>query len=242
MKMKIPHFMLLLLLACGCAQGKPLPYAQITTNVIEGLGIPGYLEIGMRMDGIPAQIPDAACEPDSRASIFWWFGETWRKHAPWEKPATYTLIAPSVGATVIERNPTDQIAQIHFHAQKKYDWPYFTGTLSSGLAFSGTNTVSLAEVVARYGTPLHTLSHPSVTNTTSITQAMQPLRQQEAILASGESLLMTYDTGQPYRLHYPERGIYFNILNGEVHSFRILRKVEPSVAGHPPQGAPPPQR
>ena len=129
---------------------------------------------------------------------------------------------------MIEQYSTNQIAQIHFKAQKEYDWPYFTGTLSSGLAFSGTNTISLAKVLATYGPPIHTLTHPSPTNTTSATNAFQQLRQQEAILASGESLLMTYDNGQAYRLHYPEYGIFFNIQNGEVHSFRILRKVEQS--------------
>ena len=220
----MPYFILPILLAYGCAQEKPSQYTQITTNVVEGVGIPGYLEIGMRMDRIPKKIPDASCEPDSRASIFWWFGETWRKRPPWEKPATYNLTVPSLGATVIERNPTDQIARIYFKAQKEYDWPYFTGTLSSGLSFSGTNTVSLAEVVAKYGLPIHTLTHPSPTNTTSATNAFQQLRQQEAILASGESLQMTYDNGQAYRLHYPEYGIYFNIQNGEVHSFQILEK------------------
>ena len=58
---------------------------------------------------------------------------------------------------------------------------------------------------------------------------MRFIKEQEAILASGESLLMTYDTGDPYRLHYPTRGIYFDIGNGEVRSFRIFKKVEPGV-------------
>ncbi len=228
--MKIVHVILLLTLACGCTQEKPSRHVQVCTNVVEGVGIPGSLEIGMRLDSIAEKFPGATCEPSSHASLLWWLGEKWRKHPPWARPAIYELTVPSVGATVFERNPHDQIQQIHFSAKKQYDWPYFNGTLSSGLSFSGTGTVSLAYVVAKYGTPLHTRTHPSITNETTISNAMQQVRQQEAILASGESLLMTSDSGCPYRLHYPARGIYFDIHDGEVSSFRIFKKVEQGAA------------
>lgn len=225
MRMKIVYILLLLPFVCGCSQRESPQYAQIHTNVVEGVGIPGYLEIGMRLDSIPENITCASCEPSSRASLFWWAGETWRKHPPWAKPANYRLTVPCVGATVYEREPTNAIQQIHFKAQEDYDWPYFSGTLSSGLSFSATSTVSLAEVIARYGDPLHTLKYPSAAKP-SFTNGMQFIKKQEAILASGESLLMTYTNGYPYRLHYPARGIYFDIHNGEVSSFRIFRKVE----------------
>jgi len=238
MKMKIVHFMLLLPLACGCAQEKPSQYAQIRTNVVEGVGIPGSLEIGMRLDSIPDRFPDATCEANSRASLTWWFGETWRKHPPWGKPATYELRVPSMGATEFESSPTNAIASIHFKAKKDHDWPYFSGTLSSGLSFSGTSTVSLAEVIAQYGSPMHTLTHPYAANATSITNAMKYLQRKETILASGESLLMTFTNGYPYRLHYPAQGIYFDIHDRQVSSFRIFKKVEQPAAPVQSEGAP----
>ena len=226
MKMKIALFLLLLPLACGCAQETPSQYVQIRANVVEGVGIPGALEIGMRLDSIADMFPEATCEPNSRASLFWWFGETWQKHPPWAKPATYKLTVPSVGAIMYERSPTNEIAQIHFTVKKEYDWPYFSGSLSGRLSFSATTAVSLAEVIARYGEPLHTLAYPSIQKATSVTNGMQFIQEQDAILASGESLLMTNDTDNPYRLHYPSRGIYFDIENGEVIAFRIFKKVE----------------
>jgi len=186
----------------------------------------------MRMNKVHEKIPDAACDPNSRASLTWWFGKTWRKHPPWGKSATCELRIPSIGATAFESSPTNPIAQIHFIAKKEYDWPYFSGTLSSGLSFSGSNTVSLAEVIARYGAPLRTLTYRPATNVASITNAMQFQQQQEAILASGESLLMIYQSGQPYRLHYPARGIYFDIQDRQVHSFRIFKKIEPDCAAN----------
>lgn len=243
MKMKIVNFMLLLSLVCGCAQEKPPVNGATLTSAVEGVGIPGYLEIGMRLDSIPNKIADASYEPNSRASLFWWFGETWRKHPPWGKPMHYRLELPSIGVTVIEAHPTNAIEQIHFNAKKDYDWPYFSGTLNSGLTFTGTNTISLAEVMARYGEPLHTIAYGPVRVTNGLAAAatirnyIQRRRQQEAILESGESVLMCYGNGEPYRLHYPARGIYFDIQNKQVHSFRIFKKVEPQGGGYSPPAA-----
>ena len=236
MKRNITYIPFLFILACGCAQEKTSQSGQILTNVVEGVGIPGYLEIGMQLDCIPGKIPGASCEPTSRASLFWWFGETWRKHPPWGEPATHELKIPSVGAVVFERDPTTALHQIHFKAQKDYDWPYFSGTLSSGLSFSATSTVSLAEVIAQYGKPLHTLTYLSAQTGASITNGLQFLKKQEAILASGDSLLLTNTPGHMYRLHYPAHGICFYIQNGRVRSFRILKKVE-QKNGHLPKKA-----
>ena len=226
MTVRLAHSALLLCLVCGCARHDTPQSAQIPSNVVEGIGIPSYIAIGMHMDSIPDKIPDATCKPNSHASLTWWFGETWRKHPPWGKPANYELKIPSMGATAFESSPTNPITQIHFTTKTEYDWPYFSGTLSSGLSFSRTNPVSLAEVIARYGAPLHTHTYRPATNAASITNAMQFQQQQDAILASGESLLMIYETGQPYRLHYPARGIYFDIQDRQVCSFRIFKKVE----------------
>ena len=178
MTAKLAHSALLLCFICGCARHDTPQSAQIPSNVIEGVGIPGYFEIGMRMNSIAAKIPDATCEPNSHASLTWWSGETWRKHPPWGKPANYELRIPTMGATALECSPTNPIAQIHFMAKKEYDWPYFSGTLSSGLAFSGTSTVSLAEVIARYGAPLHTLTYSTATNAASFTNAVAGLALQ----------------------------------------------------------------
>jgi len=226
--MKIGPSVLLLTFAYGCAQEETPQHARIPSNVVEGVGIPGHLEIGMRLDSIPDAIPDATCKPSSRMSLAWWFGETWRKHPPWKKPATYELRVPNMGACVFNPHPTNAIRQIHFHVIKHKGRPAFSGTLSGGLSFSGTGTVSLAEVTALYGEPLHTLTYPSAADAAGITNGMLFLQQQETILESGQSLLMTYDTGHPYRLHYPARGIYFDIQEGRVHSFRVFRKVKPT--------------
>jgi hypothetical protein len=228
MPVKLAHSALLFCFICSCDRHDTPHSAQIPSNVVEGVGIPGYVEIGMRMNSIAGKIPDATCEPNSCASLTWWCGNTWRKHPPWGKPATYELRIPSMGASAFETSPTNRISQIHFMAKKEYDWPYFSGTLSSGLSFSGTSTVSLAEVIARYGAPLHTLTYRPATNVASITNALQFQQHEEAILASGESLLTIYETAQPYRLHYPARGIYFDIQDRQVHSFRIFKKVEPN--------------
>lgn len=227
--------LLLLSLACGCSQEQPQQhYAQLNATVVEGVGIPGALEIGMRLDSIPKRFPDATVEPSSRASPFWWCGEKWRKHPPWRKPRSYELSVPSVGATEHGRNPTDPIEQIHFMARKEYDWPYFSGNLAGGLSFSATSTIAFAQVIARYGEPLHTMVYSSAEAATNVQHVLQLYQKQEAILAAGESLLMTCDTGQPYRLHYPARGIFFFFQGGHVHSFRIHKKVERRVASPSP--------
>lgn len=227
---KLAYSALLLCFICGCAKHDTPQSVQIPSNVVEGVGIPGYIEIGMPMNSIADKIPDATCEPTSRASLTWWRGNTWEKHPPWRKTAAYELKIPSLGVSAFETSPTKRISQIHFKAEKVYDWPYFSGTLSSGLAFS--KTVSFAEVIDRYGAPIHTLTYRSAKNVASITNAIQFHQQQEAILASGESLLMIYESGQPYRLHYPARGIYFDIQDRQVHSFRIFKKVEPDDAAN----------
>jgi len=139
-----------------------------------------------------------------------------------------------MGVFATEPGPTNKITDIHFKALKEYDWPFFAGTLSSGLSFPGTPAVSLAEVIARYGKPMHTLAHVRATSAATSTNFILHLRQKEAILQSGESLLMTLENGAPDCLYYPASGIYFNILNIQngkvVHSFRIFEKVEPRPA------------
>lgn len=238
MTMRFVRPALLLCLFCGCARETTPRHSQIPSNVIEGVGIPGHLEIGIRMDRVPDEIPSAKCEPNSRRSLTWWFGETWRKHPPWGKPANYRLEVPSMGVWVIESHPTNEITQIHFMAKKEFDWPYFSGTLSSGLHFSGTEAVAFSDVTALYGETAHTSVYTTAADAGGITNAIQRLQEEEAILQSGESLLMTHDIGHPYRLHYPARGIYFIIQNGTVHSFRIFKKVEPPAAQTQPEGAP----
>src|SRR5688572_33383380 len=60
---KLTHSALLLCFICGCAKHETPQSAQIPSNVVEGVGIPGYIEIGMPMNSIVDKIPDATCEP-----------------------------------------------------------------------------------------------------------------------------------------------------------------------------------
>jgi len=235
---KLIHIAVVTLAVAGCSREVNPPSPLV---VVPGVGIPGYVEIGMTVDQVRRKVKGAQVEyyPEIRwpwqvkdydfgspsPPRFFQARET-STRSFWQKPEYVEVAIPHLGLSFFTDSDTDPIRSITFWTLlwTPVNWKtWFSGELTCGLSFANGRCIRRDEVVAIFGEPTDYLTYGEVRTS----EALQAFRVREAdLLKHGKAVSVRF-SGKAERLHYPTNGIEFSLHSDKVGTFTIKERVEP---------------
>ena len=236
---KFVHIAVVTLSVAGCSRVVNPPSPLV---VEPGVGIPGFVEIGMTADQVRRKVKEA--QVSYYTKIRWpWQVKDYDFGSPspprffqaretstrsfWQKPEYVEVAIPHLGLSFCTDSDTGPIRSITFWTLlwTPANWKtWFSGELSCGLSFANGRCIRRDEVVSIFGEPTDCLTYGEVRTP----ETLQAHRfRKAALLKHGKAVSERY-SNEGESLHYPTNGIEFSLKSDKVCTFTIKERVEPS--------------
>jgi len=232
---KLVHIAAATLVVVGCSREVKPPSPLV---VVPGVGIPGFVEIGMTVDQVRRRVKGAQIKyyPEIRypwqvkqydfsEPTFFQASSTHTRRF-WERPSDVGVEMPDIGLSFYTNSDNDPIRSITFWTLlwTPVNWrTCFSGELSCGLSFANGRCIRRAEIVGVFGEPTECLTDTEVM--TSDDQRARIFRL-ITLLKNGKTVSERFSNGVEH-LHYPTNGIEFVLQSDRVGTFTIKERVEP---------------
>ena len=164
-------------------------------EVVPGVGVLRQMEIGMTLSEIKARRKDAVISELAKQ--------------PGSQPAKpYYASIPRLGAYFGTSGTNTPVALLNFDVDARKSSNVFSGTVAGGLRFGNGKSVTRADVVRVFG-PIPSFDKAGVSNA-------------RILLEKGQDVALTDDSGAEM-LYYTSRGIMFDVRDGVVVRFSVMK-------------------